>query len=205
MSYLFITETGNIVSKTSAKHVARDYYLKPDIESMVDDFNNKLTERLDDGNSRVNSYFDDKFDYILPGKDLSKNLGVNYSSGVTPTDEDCGDMIFKGRPNEEDEVIDNYLNMNLLFDVGTNNKRCGTVVNHSRRLDGIAISCSHTNPLFDTRDYEIDLTDLTQDKYIVNIIAKNMDAQVDDECHQFQLLAEIQDHRKYGTEISKEE
>ena len=86
MSYLFITKTGNIVSKTSAKHVARDYYLKPDIESMVDDFNNKLTERLDDGNSRVNSYLDDKFDYILPGKDLSKNLGVNYDSGVTSTD-----------------------------------------------------------------------------------------------------------------------
>ena len=39
----------------------------------------------------------------------------------------------------------------------------------------------------------------------MNLISENMYAQVYDDGHQFQLLEEIQDHRKYGTTISKEE
>ena len=40
---------------------------------------------------------DGKFDLILPNKDLRKNLGVNYASGVTPTDEEYNEMIVKGQ------------------------------------------------------------------------------------------------------------
>ena len=60
--------------------------MKPDIESRVNDFNKKLTERLDDGNFQVNSDVDVKFDFILPDEDFSRNLGVNYARGVVPTD-----------------------------------------------------------------------------------------------------------------------
>ena len=52
----------------------------------VDNFNKKLKEPLDDGNFWVNSDVDGKFNFILPGEDLSKNLGVNYDRGVMPTD-----------------------------------------------------------------------------------------------------------------------
>ena len=51
----------------------RNDYLKPDIESRVDEFNKNLTERLDDWNFQVNSDLDGKFDIILPDGDLSKN------------------------------------------------------------------------------------------------------------------------------------
>ena len=63
----------------------------------------------------------------------------------------------------------------------------------------------HTNPFFDTREYEIDFIDVTRYKYNVNLIAENIHVQMDDEVHQFQLLAEIQDHWKDGVEISNEE
>ena len=89
-------------------------------------------------------------------------------------------MIVKGRPNDEDEVIDKYLNMNLIFDVGTNNDCHGTVVKSSRGLDGRATGRSHTNPFFETRENEIEFTDGTWDEYAANIIADNMYAQVDD-------------------------
>ena len=46
---------------------------------------------------------------------------------------------------------------------------------------------------------------MTRYKYNVNLIAENIHVQMDDEVHQFQLLAEIQDHWKDGVEISKEE
>ena len=164
-----------------------------------------MAERLDDINFQVNSDLDGKFDFILTDKDLSKNLGVNYTICGTPTDEDYDDMMFEGRTDDEDEVIDKYLNMNFIFYVGTNDEHCGTVVKWSQGLDGRTIVSSHTNPFFDTREYEIEFTDGTRDKYTTDIIAGDMYVQVDDEVHQFQLLAEIKDHRKYGTEISKEE
>ena len=112
------------MSKTLVKHATRNDYLKPDVDSRVDDFNKKLTERLDNGNSDVGVIFD----FVLPYKGLRGNLGVNCASGVTPTDEEYDDMIVKGRQNYKDEVIDKYLNVKLVFDVGTNDERRVTVV-----------------------------------------------------------------------------
>ena len=162
--------------------------MKPDIDSRVDGFNTKLIEQLDDRNFQVNLDVDNKFDFILPDKDISQNLGFDYYSGVTPTYEEYDDMIVKGGPNDEDEVIDNYFKVNLIFDVGTNNKRCGTMVDCSQGLGGIEIVCLYTNPFFETREYEIDFTDGRWDNYTANIIAENMHAQVDDGVHQIQLL-----------------
>ena len=104
---------------------------------------------------------DIKFDFILPDDGIRKNLAVNYDSGFTPTDEEYDDMSVKGRPNNEDEVIDKYLNMNLIFDVGINDKPHGTVVKNSRGLHGRVISHSDTNPFFYTCEYEIDFIDVT--------------------------------------------
>ena len=67
-------------------------------------------------------------------------------------------------------MIDKYLNMNLIFDVGTNGKRRGTVVKISQRIDGRSIGRSHTNHFFDARKYEIDFTDGAQDNYAENLI-----------------------------------
>jgi hypothetical protein len=58
------------------------------------------------------------------------------------------------------------------------------------------IGRAHANPMFDTREYEIEFTDGTHEKYQANIIAKNMFGQVDSEGNQFLLLQEITDHKR---------
>ena len=125
--------------------------------------------RLDDGNFQLNVVVDDKFYFILTDEDFSKNMGVNYASGVKPTYEEYTDMIVKGRSEEEEEVIDKYLNMNMIFEVVTSEKCCGTMVNRSRGLDGRDIGNLYNNSFFDTREYKIYFIYGTQDKYIVNI------------------------------------
>ena len=140
MCYWIITDIFKIVSKTSVKHVTIDDYLKLDLYSRVDVFNKKLTKRIDNGNLQVNSDVNSKFYFVMSDEDLSENLGVYYASGITPKDEEYGDMIVVGRPDDEEAVIDNYLNMNLIFDVGTNDKRRGTVVKISQLIGGRAIS-----------------------------------------------------------------
>ena len=148
---------------------------------------------------------DGKFDFILPYEVLIKNLGVNYASGVMPTYEEYDAVIVEGGPNGEDEVIDKNLNMNLIFDVGTNYERSRNVVKRSHGIDGREICCLHSNPLFEKSEYYIELKDRTQDKYTANIVVDDMYAQVDDEGHQFQLLADIQNNQNDRKAISKEE
>ena len=67
-------------------------------------------------------------------------------------------------------MIDKYLNMNLIFDVGTHDERSGTVVKRLLVLDGREIIHLCNNPFFDTREYEIEFTDRTRNKYTANII-----------------------------------
>ena len=148
MCYWLITYTGNIVSKISVKNVTIDDDLKPEIESRVDDFNKNLKERLDDGNFQLNSDVDGKFDFIILVEDISENLGVKYTGGVTPTNEEYDEMIVECWTNNEEEVINKYLNMNFIFYVGTNYKHRGTMVKRSRKIDGIEIGHFHTNRSF---------------------------------------------------------
>jgi hypothetical protein len=134
---------------------------------------------------------------------LNDNAGVRHEENTTPNADEYGDMIIEERPDDDDEeAIDKYLNAELILDVGTNNERRGRVVKRSRGLDGEAIGRAHTNPLFDTREYDVEFTDGMREKYQANIIAENMFAQVDDEGYQYLILDEITDHRKDNSAIS---
>ena len=87
----------------------------------------------------------------------NKLLGTG---GVTPTMEEYGDMVFKERPEDDnEEAIDKYLNMELILGAGTDDQRWGQVIKRARGIDGEYIGRSHSNPLFDTRQYEVEFMD----------------------------------------------
>ena len=79
------------------------------------------------------------------------------------------------------------------------------MVKRARTDDGKAIGTAHSNPILDTRSYEIEFTDGTRDKVTANTIAENMYAQIDDQGNSFLLLDEIQDHRKDGTALTEQD
>ena len=66
-------------------------------------------------------------------------------------------------------MIDKYLNMELIFGVGTNDERQGHVVKHSWGLDGNPIDHAHSNPYFNTHKYEVKFTDGIREKYQANL------------------------------------
>jgi hypothetical protein len=202
LSYWLITESGKIISKTSVEHVTRDDYLQADKKAEIDEFNRKLDETLDDANFIIEG--DGEFESMyLEDIDYDMNPGVTRADDInTPSPEDYDDMNTEERPEEDDEeAIDKYLNVELIMNMGTNDERRGRVVKRSRGLDGEAIGRAHPNPLFDTREYEVEFTDGTREKYQANIIAENMFAQVDDEGNQYLLLQEIVDHKKDNSAI----
>ena len=204
LCYWLITESGQLISKTSVEHVTRDDHLQPDLKHDIDAFDEALTARLADANFQLQHdaqfqglYLDD-----IPNTH-DEHLGIRREEDLTtPTDEDYDDMLIPDRPEADNkEAIDNYLNAELIMDLGTNSERRGRVVKRSRGPTGEPIGRSHANPLFDTREYDVEFMDGTTERYQANIIAENMYAQVDSEGHQFSILDEITDHKKDNTAI----
>ena len=98
-------------------------------------------------------------------------------------------MLRGERPEDDDgEAIDYYLNMELITDVGTSGERRGREIKRSQGPDGEPIGRAHTNPLFDTREYDIEFTDGAIERYTANVIAENMFAQVDEEGNMYMIL-----------------
>jgi hypothetical protein len=132
LCYWLVTDSRQVVSKTLVEHVTHDDYLHEDIKKRIEDFDKKLKGRLDDSN------------FILQGEDNvdlrfledivdDNGIGAIGEKGIMPTDEEYGDMLVEERPEEDDEAIDKYLNMELTLGVGTDDERWGRVVKRSYR------------------------------------------------------------------------
>jgi hypothetical protein len=48
------------------------------------------------------------------------------------------------------------------------------VIKRAKGIGGEAVGHAHANPFFDTREYEVEFTDGTIERYATNVIAKNM-------------------------------
>ena len=70
-----------------------------------------------------------------------------------------------------------------------------------RGLDGEAVGRAHANLFFDTREYDIEFTDGSMDRYTANVKSKNMIPQMDHEGNQYVLMNDITDHRKDNEDI----
>jgi hypothetical protein len=94
------------------------------------------------------------------------------------------------------QAVDKYLNMELRMGAGMDDERWGRVIKRAKSIGGEPVGRDHANPFFDTRQYKVKFTNGTVERYAVNVIAKNMYAQVNDEGNMFQLFDEIMDHKK---------
>jgi hypothetical protein len=174
--------------------------MSEDMKAKVEEFEKKLGERLDDSN------------FILQGEDGvdlkmledldDEGIGAMVEDGITPTKEEYDDMIVEEHPEANDEeAVDKYLNMELRMGTGTDDERWGRVIKSAKGIGGEPVGHAHANPFFDMREYEVEFTDGTIERYATNVIAENMCAQVNDEGNMFQLLDEIMYHKKDNTVI----
>jgi hypothetical protein len=70
-------------------------------------------------------------------------------NGIARTEDDYGDMVIPDTWDADDindDMIDKYLNAELIFDVGTGSKRRGRVVKRAKGTSGEPIGRAHSNP-----------------------------------------------------------
>jgi hypothetical protein len=150
---------------------------------------------------------------------FDKSIEDILGPGTADTDFDPEDLTPKYRPYDEDfdfgikgkddtppeevtpETGDSYLNAEISLSKGGTLAR-GQVVQQKRDADGIPTGKASSNPVLDTRTYEVEFDNGDVTEFTANMIAQAMYAQCDIDGNQYLLLDQFVDHRKDDTAIT---
>ena len=143
---------------------------------------------------------------------IAEKIGDDYQDG---TEESVEYEIFDSDLEEDSVIIaneteaipdseytpeeyDEYITAEVMIPIGDERVK-GVVKRRTKDDDGLPVGRRHSNPLLDTREYEVEMPDGSTECYTANIIADNIYAQCDDEGIMYTLMDEIIDHRKNNT------
>lgn len=102
------------------------------------------------------------------------------------------------------DAFDRYLTASILLNRGGESLR-GVVKARAKDEHGNPKGVSHSNPLLDTREYEVEFPDGSIDVLTANAIAENLYSQVDEHGRTFLAMRSILDHRKDGTAVAADD
>jgi hypothetical protein len=101
---------------------------------------------------------------------------------------------------EDEEAYDKWLTAKVMLPVNGEFMK-GTVKSRKRDADGLPLGRHHSNPIADTRMYDVEMADGSTMSYMANTIAESMYSMIDEEGQHYSLIDEIQDHERDDTAI----
>jgi hypothetical protein len=116
---------------------------------------------------------------------------------TTPEYEPYNDEVHKPIPDIDEvtpEEFDNYIGAEVKLPLG-GIIQSGRVRKHARNEDDELYGTKNTNPILDTRQYEVEFPSGEVAEYTANIVAESMFAQCDAEGNHYLLLDLIVDHK----------
>ena len=126
-----------MIARTTVQHVIREDYLNTDTMREIERFDSAVEERMSDQNFMIDDpdgfYIQDELDELPTGV---TNVEENYGDMLVPEAMDADDI--------DDEILDKYLNAELIFDVGTGSERKGRVVKRAKGTPGDPMGWSRT-------------------------------------------------------------
>lgn len=187
MTYWILTKSGRVIAQSTVQHITTTDMQQESIRQLMDVFNTSITA----------CFADEHFILLEPGLFYLEDMETpdpDYDPNI-PTEAKCGDMIQEPRPDIDVDTYDRYLNAEVVVERDGEPTRA-RIVKRARLQNGTPIGRLHTNPLFDTREYDCIFDDGTTERYTANIIAENLYSQCDSEGRSFLVLKEIIDHEK---------
>jgi hypothetical protein len=144
-----LLESGKVIARATVQHIVRDDYLNDDVKCNFESFNQSVEEQLSDQKFMADPaegfYIQDKPDKV--------------PNGIARTEEDYGDMIIPDTLDADDindDVIDKYLNAELIFEDVTlgnkerNDQSCRQMGRHIKRQPCVRVMesrCARTGVL----------------------------------------------------------
>jgi hypothetical protein len=154
--------------------------------------------------SIVKRFADEHFVLLEPGLFYLEDMETPEleDDHNVPNEDEYGDMVQEPRPDVDDvDTYDRYLNVEVVLNRDGEPLRA-RVVKRAKLELGAPIGRAHTNPLFDTREYDCIFDDGTMERYTANIIAENLFSQCDSEGRSYLVLKEIVDHSKDNSAVA---
>ena len=150
------------------------------------------TREREEFDKAINAKLGEGFSY----EDLRNSDDPELITPSFETYEDTVDGEVKALPDIDDvDTLDRYVGAEVLLPSGDSNQT-GTVIGRKREHDGSIKGTANSNPILDTRTYEVQFPGGKVAEYSANVIAENMYAQCDLEGNQYLLMEAIVDHRK---------
>ena len=113
---------------------------------------------------------------------------------------DDGDEIIDAKTVEIDstylDYLDQYINAKVVIPGRDGIPVLAQVKRRKRDADGNPVGSPHSNPIFDSRVYELEFPDGRVEEYSTNVLVENLIAQTDNDGWDVGLLDEILDFRK---------
>ena len=160
-----------------------------------------LMKQLDDGiNQRLGDHLHNED--LLPEKDeILQDEGFPWDDlDQVPNPQEPESQKPEANEMEDPDVFDKYIGAEISLNRGGQVLR-GKVKARKQDSIGNPVGRAASNPLLDTREYEVEFVDGSTQAYTTNIIAEAMYSQIDIDGHSFALIKEINDHRKDGTAV----
>ena len=184
MSYWILPKSGIPISATTVQRVTNLEKQTDAFKSTMNDFQKQLERKWDVASATFTAPDDSN---LLSLDDEDKSFLDEFNRVI-----DSKDI-----PNAEDlSARDPYINMELGFNREEDGYRYAKVKRRAIDKDGKPIGVANSNPLLDSRQYDVEYIDGKLETMTANIIAENLFAQVDDDGNRFLLIDEIEDHRK---------
>jgi hypothetical protein len=179
MAYVVLSDKGKILIRKSVWGLSDDDLSNPVILATITALDESIKKLVDNK---------EYHDLPLPADDL-----FNTSDDVSALslDPDLTSLEYHDVTPEE---LDEYLTAELLLPQGGELVRA-RVVKRKRDGDGIPVGKRNSNPILDTRQYDVEFPDGSLDTFTANTIAENLYSQVDQEGRPHVIFKAITDHR----------
>jgi hypothetical protein len=198
MSYWIMTQKGTVISRSTVQRVTT-------LEKQTDEFK----KALDEFDDEVRRLFKEDDEFGIEGSKPNPEDWSEYMEHDADFQAEFDNIVNDPGLPEADEDFDpevyddTYVNMELAIPRDGEGPELATVKKRLKDEQGRPIGRANSNPILDTRLYEVEFPDGHKAALAANTIAENMFAQTDLEGNRHVLFQEIVDHRTDGSELKQ--
>ena len=205
MSYWLLPISGIPISATTVQRMTNDEKSTDEMKLRMEQYEQKLKATFDARSA----------DLTTTLRHVDSRLIVDPENEDPEFYEDFTRVIDNAQIRHADEgradeasntevTSDPYVGMEMAIARGSEGEMMhATVRKRVRDEDGRPVGIAHTNPMLDSRKYEVEYLDGHIEELTANLIAENLMAQVDEEGRRQMMLSSIMDHRTSHDAIPK--
>ncbi|MGH7974682.1 MAG: reverse transcriptase domain-containing protein, partial [bacterium] len=196
MCYWLLTQSGTPIARTTVQAISENELMTDIVKDKIKRFDNAIHLKI--GGEFDRNEIANLLAHEPRGMQSDREGQIDDNAPLEP------DAEMPKADDFDTEAYDKYISAQVLLPKGDGLVSC-RVLNRKRDHDGHPVGQHNSNPILDSRVYNVEFPDGNVQEYAANVVAESLYAQVDDEGNQYMIMQEIIDHKKDGTAVSKDD